>query len=171
MSDLQQIFGNGFDTGSVPPAEDFAAVPPGKYPVVIEKAEVKQTKKGDGHYIELQLSILDGPAKNRKVWDRINIQNPSQQCVEIGLRSLAALGLAVGLASVSDTSQLLNKVCIAHVKVDGENNSVRTYSVCGGNQCGPAQTAPPYTPTTQPQTQQQTQPAPTAAAGKPPWAR
>ena len=128
MSDLQQLFGGpGFDTHSVPPQEDFIVLPPGKYPVMIEKAEVKTTKSGTGHYLEVQLSVLDGQAKNRKVWDRINIQNPSEKCVEIGLRSLAALGQALGLASIQDTNQLLNGVCIACIKVKDEQNEVRTY--------------------------------------------
>lgn len=128
MSDLQQIFGAGFDTHSVEPQSDFEVIPPGKYPVLIEKAVVKPTKKGDGHYVEITLSVLDGPCKNRKVWDRINIQNPSDKCVEIGLRQLAALGQAIHLAAIQDTAQLLNQVCIAHVKVKDEQNEVRTYS-------------------------------------------
>jgi hypothetical protein len=128
MSDVQQFLGGGFDTHSVEPQTDFAVIPPGKYPVVVEKAVVKATKTNTGHYLELTLSILDGPFKNRKVWDRINIQNPSSQCVEIGLRSLAALGQAIGLASISDTDQLVNQICVAHVKVKDEQNEVRTYS-------------------------------------------
>ena len=180
MSSLQELFGIPFDTHSVAPAEDFVAVPPDKYPVVVEKAEVKTTKKGDGHYIELTLTILDGQYKNRKVWDRINIHNPNAQCVEIGLRSLAALGQAIGLASISATEQLINQVCIAHVKVKDGSNEVRTYSAVQGyvspsqpvTQAAPVQQPPFTTPapgqTMQAPTQQQTSPA---AAFKPPWAK
>ena len=129
MFDLQQLFGNnGFDTGSVEPQGDFPVLPPGNYPVLIENAEVKATKKGDGHYIKLTMSVVDGPYKNRKLWDQINIQNPGQQCVEIGLRCLAALGQAIGLASINATEQLLDQVCIAHVKVKDGQNQIRTYS-------------------------------------------
>lgn len=167
MSDLATIFGNGFDTGSVPPAEDFVAIPPGKYPALVEKAEVKSTKAGNGHYVELTLSILDGQYKNRKLFDRINIDNPSQECVSIGLRSLAALGQAIGLTSISDTSQLLQKVCIAHVKVKDEQNYVRTYSSLNGDK--------PLIPNQPVQQPQPTQPAQTNqvpnAGVKPPWAR
>jgi len=187
--DLSHIFGGGFDTGSVPPQTDYEVLPPGKYPVLIEKAEVKPTKKGDGHYIELTLAVLDGPCKNRRVWDRINVANPNAQCVEIGLRSLAALGQAIGVPHVADTSQLLNQACIAHVKVKGEQNEVRTYSALtpagapGVPQVPqqpqyPVGQQQPYVPPQQqqaqypPQQQAIAQPtAPPVAGGKPPWAR
>jgi hypothetical protein len=91
---------------------------------LIEKAVVKPTKKGDGHYIELMLSILEGPAKGRKLWDRINIANPNTTCAEIGLRQLSALARAIGVMMVSDTSMLINKACIAHVKVNDEQNEI-----------------------------------------------
>ncbi len=163
MSDLGNFFGAGFDPRSVEPQSDFEVLPPGKYPVLVESAEVKQTKNGDGHYIKLQLSILDGPGKGRKLWDQINIANPSQQCVEIGLRSLAALGQAIGLSAISDTSQLLNKTCEAHVKVRkdvqyGDKNEIRTYSALMQSII-PQQAAPP------------SQGQPAQSSGKPPWAR
>jgi len=133
MSDLHQFFGNGFDANSIEPQGDFEVLPPGKYPVLIEKAEVKKTKTGDGHYVALVHTILDGPGKNRKLFNNINIDNPSQQCMEIGLRTLAALGQALGLTCISDTSQLVNKTCIAHVKVKDDRNEIRTYSALTQN--------------------------------------
>jgi hypothetical protein len=133
MNNLQQIFGGGFDTNSVEPQGDFEVLPPDKYPVLIEKAEVRQTKSGTGYYIALCLSILDGPGKNRKLFDNINIANPSTQCVDIGLRTLAALGQAIGLTAISDTNQLVNKTCLAHVKVKDDRNEIRTYSTLTQN--------------------------------------
>jgi hypothetical protein len=191
MSDVQQFLGGGFDTHSVEPQSDFAVIPPGKYPVVVEKAIVKPTKAGTGHYVELTLSILDGPFKNRKVWDRINIHNPNAVCVEIGLRSLAALGQAVGLLSISDTDQLVNQVCIAHVKVKDEQNEVRTYSpLTSALDIPQAPSTPPpqyplatqaaYPPAKQMPPQSAAPPSasmpgpvnqPIAAGIKPPWAR
>jgi len=183
MSDLQSVFGNsGFDTNSVEPQSDFEVLPPGKYPVLIEKAEVKQTKAGTGHYISLCLCVLDGPAKNRKLFDNINIQNPSQQCVDIGLRQLAALGQAIGLTCVNDTNQLVNKACLAHVKVKDDRNEVRTYSKLGNvaapsaNQSYPLGSPNYQTKTNEPNPQaNQTKLAesanPPPAGNKPPWMR
>ena len=144
MNDLSDLFGGvPFDPAAVEPQDDFQVLPPGKYPVLIEEAEVKITKGQTGRYIYLKMKILDGPGKNRYVFDRINIQNPSTICVTIGLKTLSALARAIGLQAVESTTQLLNQVVIAHVKVKDEQNNVRTYSASGQ----PAQPGGPVAPT------------------------
>ena len=143
-NDLANFFSSSaFDPSTVEPQGDFPVVPPGKYPVLTGVAEVCATKKGTGHYIKLPMTILDGPCKSRKLFDNINIDNPSQECVEIGLRTLSALAQAIGLQAVTDTDQLSNQVVIAHVKVKDDQNSIRTYSSPGG-------VAPPTAPTPTP---------------------
>jgi hypothetical protein len=181
MNDLANIFGQGFDTHSVEPQADFDVLPPGKYPVLIEQAEVKPTKAGTGHYLELQMVVLDGPAKNRKLWDRINIQNPSTPCTEIGLRQLAALGQALGIQAITDSSQLLNKSCVASVKVKNDQNEIRTYKAFEDAQSVQPPTAPqqPAPPVNYPPTPAQMQASlataqpspPPGGSAKPPWAR
>lgn len=128
--DLADIFGVAFDTSTVKPQEDFPVIPPGKPLCLIEKAGVKLTKAQTGHYIEIQMSVQDeGPYKNYKLWDRINIRNSNTQCVEIGLRTLSALGLAIGVPVIADSAQLVNHLVRPHVKVDADGrNQVRTYS-------------------------------------------
>jgi len=179
--DLFNIFGqNAFDTGAVEPQSDYEVIPPSKVLVLIEEAEVKPTKANTGYYLKLKLSVVDGPYKNWKLFDNINVQNPSAQCVEIGLRQLAALGLAIGVKVITDSSQLVNKTCIANVKVKDDQNYIRTYSpVVPASPPGvtqqptypqqdpaPArqQYQPPYIPATAPQAAPPTQ-------QKPPWAR
>lgn len=150
-NDLQALFGGvSFNPAEVEPQADFEVLPPGKYPVLIENAEVKQTKSGTGHYVELTLKILDGPAKNRKLWDRINLQNPNAQCEEIGRSHLSALGRAMGLVSITDTAQLIGGVVIAHVKVKDDQNNVRTYSASGAIPNPPVQVPPVAVPGTAP---------------------
>lgn len=128
-NDLERFFGGAaFTPSTIAPQGDFEVIPPGKYPVLIEDAEMVQTKKGTGHFLKLTMVILDGQYKNRKIWDQINIDNPSADCVEIGMREFAALGLALGLQAITDTTQLLRGVVIAHVKVKDDRNYVRTYS-------------------------------------------
>ena len=186
--DLAQIFGGAFDPNSVEPAADFEVLPPGKYPCLIEESELKSTKKGDGYYVKLVMSVLDGQFKGRKVFDNINISNPNQQAMEIGQRSLSALALAIGLPAVTDTAQLANQCVVASVKVKDGDNQVRTYLPIGGQQPPqqsppaqyqqPQQTQPPAQQPPQQQTaappaqyqqpQAQTQPP---AQAKPPWAR
>lgn len=168
--DLAAVFGTGFDAEAVEPQDDFQVIPPGKYPVLVEKAEVRQTRKGDGRYIGLVLQILDGPCKGRKVFDNINIENPNQQAVEIGMRSLSALARAIGVMVVNDTSQLLNQCCIASVKVKDGDNNVRTYEPLQQPQQVPQQAA--YQQPQQPPQQAVQQPAPQQPGNTaPPWAR
>lgn len=144
---LGQFFGNqGFDPQSVEPQADFDVLAPGKYSVQIEKADVKVTKKGNGHLLELQMVVLDGPGKGRKLWSRINIDNPSQQCVEIGLKCLAALGRATKVGIVSDESQFLGRTCVACVKVKDGNNEIRTYEPFPDAQSVQAPAPPPTAP-------------------------
>lgn len=125
--DISSLYGVGFDASQVEPQADYEALPPGKYMVLVEKAEVKDTKAGDGKYIKLQLAVLDGEFKGRRLFDNINIVNPNSQCVEIGARSLSALCRAIGVMYLEDCSQFLNKSCIASVKVKADANEVRTY--------------------------------------------
>jgi len=130
MSDLTSFFSQqAFDTHSVEAQTDFDIIPAGKYPVIVEKAEVKATKKQNGHGIAISMKVLDGPHKGKSLQDWINIDHrDSPQCVEIGQRCLAALGQAIGLTAVSDTTQLLNQAVIAHIRVKDNQNNVRTYS-------------------------------------------
>jgi len=141
-NDLSAFFGGAaFVPAQHEAATDIDVYPPGKYPVLIKKAEVRETKKGNGHFIALELQILDGPHKGRILFDNINIDNPSEQCVEIGMRTFSALGRAIGLQAITNTDQLLNQIVVAHVKVKDNQNNVRTYS---------GSTAPPVAPTTVP---------------------
>ena len=176
MNDLSEIFdGVPFDPFAVEPQGDFKIVPPGKTPVLIEEAEVKLNKKKTGHYIRLQMNILDGPCKGQKLFDQINIQNPSAECVEIGLRTLSALARAIGLQTVTDTTQLLNQVVIAHVKVKEEQNSIRTYSAASQASAISAPTpATPENPAVErstPELAPPVAPQQPATSEKPPWQR
>lgn len=192
-NDLSTFFGGTpFTPATVEPQADIDVYAPGKYPVLIEAAEVKQTKAGNGHYIGLTLQILDGPHKGRKLFDNINIDNPSAQCVEIGMRVFSALGRALGLQAVTDTDQLLGGIVVAHVKAKDGQNNVRTYSASGQQAIalapahpsgvppmGPPETyAPPQVPIQQaPPGLPITPPTPVASpvqqetSQKPPWER
>lgn len=145
-NDLSAFFGGTpFTPETIEPTTDFDVIPPGKYLALIETAEVKPTRAGNGHIIKLMMQILDGKYKGRKLFDNINIDNPNEQCVEIGMRTLSALGRALNLAVITDTAQLVGGIVVVHVKVQNEQNNVRTYS-----ESTPATTQP-----TQPSPQQQ----------------
>ena len=126
--DLTQVFGDdGFDTDSVPAQVNFK--PPGKYPCLIQEAELKENSKGTGLLVHLALSVLEGPHKNWKFHCNINIKHSeSPECVEIGLRTLASLGKALGLQNVTNLNQVRNQVVIAHATVKKEQNVVNVFS-------------------------------------------
>jgi len=183
---LQNIFGNAFDPSQHEPQRDFEVIPPCKPVCMIEKAEVKATKKGTGHYVKLEMKILEGPYTGRKLFDQINIDNPDSQCVEIGLRVLSALGRAAKTGPINDTAQLLGKVVVPHVFVKndptyGAQNAIRTYSAPDEIQGQASGLPSPASLPTSPAPAPAAAPAPSAAPPSlfepparpvnPPWAR
>lgn len=63
---------------------DFEIVPAGHYPAMIIASEKIPTKAGTGLMLVLTLQIIEGEYKGVEIIDRINIQNPSIRCQEIG---------------------------------------------------------------------------------------
>jgi hypothetical protein len=173
------FLGGTFDANNVEPSAPVEIFPPGKYIVQIVQSEMRDTKAGGGQMLWLELEIVDGPAKGRKLWDRLNLVNPNQKAVEIAQRTLSAICHAVGKLQVSDSEELHFKPMLATVNVetdsrDGDKpageqrkqNVVKGYAATGGGQ---AFAAP------RPQTAAPAQPAPAPAARQPmanaPWRR
>lgn len=167
--------GQSFDAREVAPREPMDLLPPGKYAAQIVQSEMRATKAGDGQYLWLELDIIDGPHKGRKIWDRLNLVNSNEQTVEIARRTLSAICHAVGQMHVSDSEQLHFKPMLVTVKFKpagkdrygverDASNEVGGYSPLGGMPAArPAQasTAPAAAPAGPPR-------QPTAV---PPWRR
>lgn len=130
---LEAMDGEEFIPEEEETQDTFEPLPPGWYNCQIEKAECKETKAGDGYYIKLQLTVLDECYENRKLFDQINIKNPSQECQEIGRRTLATIGQALGIKRINSSSQLIDEYIQVKVKVkpsDGiyeAGNEIRGY--------------------------------------------
>jgi len=112
MSDL-----HGFDARNVDPATTFEAIPAGKYIAAITDSETKPTKSGNGSYLQLAFTILDGEYKNRILWARLNLQNPNQTAVNIARSELSAICRAVGVMAPNDSVELHNLPLQITVKV------------------------------------------------------
>lgn len=97
-----------FDARTVAPQTGFEPLPVGWYNVIVDESEMKPTKAGDGAYLKLRYSILDGQFAGRKIFGNINLQNANPQAVEIGLKQLSAVAHAVGVLLVQDSQQLHN---------------------------------------------------------------
>ena len=173
--DIANLTGGTFVPGNYDTVQDFEPIPPGEYPVLIERAEVKKNGKKTGYGLKLGLSVIDGEHKGRKVFANITLSNPNQKAVEIGHRELATLGQALGMVAITDSSEVTNKTMTVKVKVKedkvyGKQNEITTYKPYG--QVQPQQPAQPQQQAQPPQQPTQ-QPAPTAApqqgAGQMPW--
>lgn len=118
------------DTTNIEPRGAFTLLPRGWYPVEITSSENKPTSNGEGSYIELEMSILDGDYANQKLWDRLNLENKNDQTVDIAKRTLAAICHAIGRIGVTDSNQLHNKAMLADVRVRAartDKNTGKTY--------------------------------------------
>lgn len=171
-----------FDASSVEPAAPLEPLPPGKYVAQIVQSEMQPTKLGDGQKLQLELSILEGPYRGRKLWDWLNLVNRSQQSVEIAQRQLSAICHAVGQIQVSDSEQLHFRPMLVSVNVEYDSrderlpveqrrrqNKIKGYSAATTSRTtAPAPTAaPPQVPRPAPAA------APPASATPPtaPWRR
>ena len=99
---------NGFNAHEVEPSTSFDPLPAGKYIAAITASETKPTKNGDGNYLQLEFTILDGEYKDRKVWDRLCLNHPNPQTVKIARGNLSALCRAVGVMQPRDSVELHN---------------------------------------------------------------
>lgn len=159
-----------FNAAQVKPNLALEAIPSGQYPVIITASEEKPTQKGDGSYIQFEMTIQPGPGVDpavvgRKVFDRLNIRNPNAQAVDIAYSTLSAICYVTGVMQIQNTQQLHGRPFIAVVIKKARNdqpelmtNEVRGYKDINGNDPGfSGQTAQP---SAQPQwAGQQQQPA------------
>ena len=107
---------NGFNAHTVEPNTDFDPIPAGKYLAVITASEMKPTKNNNGHFLELTFQVIDGQYKNRLLWARLNLDNPSPQAVQIARGELSAICRAVGVMQPKDSVELHNLPLMVTVK-------------------------------------------------------
>ena len=146
---------NGFNAHDVDPTTPFDPVPAGKYMAAVTASQMKATKAGDGNYLELELTILEGPGKGRKVWDRLCLNHPNPEAVKIARSNLSALCRAVGVMQPKDSVELHNLPLLVTVKCKKRDdtgemaNEVRGYSkkeAAAGQpqQAAPTDSTPPW---------------------------
>lgn len=127
MADL-----GGFDASQVEPNQGFDLLPAGEYDAVIVASELKATTAGTGKYLKLELQILSGKFQNRKLWDQLNLWNPSEQAVQIAKGTLSSICRAVGVLTPKDSAELHNKPLRVSLKIKkdqqyGDKNVIASY--------------------------------------------
>ncbi len=105
-----------FNANNVEPAKEYEPLPADKYLVEISSSEMKQTKSGNGSYLELEFTVLDGDCRGRKVWDRLCLSHANELTQKIARGKLSAICRAVGVMQPRDSVELHNLPLVITVK-------------------------------------------------------
>lgn len=164
-----------FDASTVKPNEGaLDPIPEGWYVAQITESEMKPVKDAQNKaFLALTYTVLEGEYTGRKVRDRLNLVNDSQEAVEIAYGTLSAICHSVNVLQINDTAQLHGIPMRIRVSINPGNekykpsNNVDEYKSMHdqvGNatatQATPMQTAPaaPQQPWQQPAIQTQAPP-------------
>ena len=153
-----------FDASQVNPSVPFDVLPSDKYLAEITNSEMKSTKAGDGSYLELEFTVVDGDFRGRKVWDRLCLNHRTQKTVEIARANLSAICHATGVMQPRESSELHRIPFIITVKVRKDKDSDELYNEVKGYAKRAGIAAPPAP-------EQQTQQYPQSDNSVPPWMR
>ena len=125
---------NGFDANNVEPVPSFDPIPAGQYLAMIVASEEKTSSKGN-QFLSLELEVLDGQYKGRKLWVNLNLSHPNPETVKFARAELASICKAVGVLKPADSVQLHNlpmliTVRLANRKDTGElQNRIKSYAL------------------------------------------
>lgn len=115
-----------------PPAE----LPPGIYGAVIKSEETKPTKAGTGEYLQLVLEVDEGPHAGAKIFERLNLRNPSVKAMAIAQETLIKICEAAGLGQPGDSAELVGKR--VEINTGNETYQGKTYARVRGYAPHPA---------------------------------
>jgi hypothetical protein len=128
-----------FDATNIDPTNKFDLVPAGHYVAEIEDAELKDTKKGTGQYINLKFNIIDGPFNGRKVFHRINVINQNPDAESIGQQQLSQLCHAINHLKLRSERDLIGRTCRIKVTISpgtngyDDQNDIKAFEALPGN--------------------------------------
>lgn len=111
----------GFNANEVEPTTTFEPIPSGKYTAVITESEMRATQSGNGEYLKLTFEITEGEFKGRKVWENLNLNNPSADAVRIARANLSAICRAVNVPTPNDSCELHNLPLTIKVAQESSN--------------------------------------------------
>ena len=108
-----------FNANDHEPFVAFDPIPEGKYLAVIRDSNQTETKKHDGHYLKLEFELIgDGKYKGRKVFDNLNLQNPSGDAVRIAKAKLSSICRAINIMRPKESCELHNIPLVIDVKLE-----------------------------------------------------
>lgn len=132
-----------FDASAVSPDIAFGPIPAGQYIAQIVDSDLKTNRAGTGQYIALQIEILDGEFKGRRVFSNLTISHTNKTAEQIGQAQLSALCRAVGVMQLTDTAQLHGRPIKITVRIRkdekyGESNEVTGFETAASVAQSPA---------------------------------
>jgi hypothetical protein len=93
--ECSQVAELNFDTSQVAPGKgSFPSLPAGWYRVEVIDSGRKAASTGSGDFLKLEMVIIEGDLKGRKIFDNLNLWNRSQQACEIAIGDLRSYGEA-----------------------------------------------------------------------------
>ena len=149
-----------FNANEVQPSSGFEPIPAGKYVAVINDDIMKDTRSGTGRYLQLEFEIIEGEYTGRRLWARLNLENPNPMAVQIARSELSSICRAVNVLQLHDTVELHNLPMIITVRCKKNRETDEMQNEIAG-----------YEPK---QSYSASAPAPVPAAqgnATPPWAR
>mgnify|MGYP000024874843 CR=1 FL=1 len=169
-----------FNANEVEPAGSFEPLPAGEYICVITDSDMVPTKSGEGQFLKLDLQVVDGEFKNRKLFDRLNLKNKNTKTVEIAQKVLSSICRSVGVMVPRDSSELHDKPLMVKVSVDMMNryegddmkqNTIRGYFPADGSKLNTTTVnqATVSSPSPSPGPVQMGAPSPVNGKGGVPW--
>ena len=137
-----------FNATDVAPTSPLEALPAGTYECCIVESGMFPTKSGNGSFLKLTFEVVSGEHAGRKLFARLNLDNPNPTAVQIARGDLSAICRAVGVMSPHDSEELHNLPLLVTVRVrrleDGDVNDIRGYAPV--KRSAPAPSAPTSVP-------------------------
>jgi hypothetical protein len=130
----------GFDASQVDPKADFEPIPKSKQPGVIVGSVFEKTKDGNGEFLKLELELIDGPFRGRRLVDRLNLKNKNETAVKIAQATLSSICRAVNVLRPKDSAELHNRPMLIDIDLEERNdkpgsfsNRIRNYEALGNS--------------------------------------
>jgi len=128
--------------------DGFEVIPAGEYKAAITDSDMLENSAKTGHYLKLEITIVEGPYNGRKIFTNLNLDNPNQTAVDIARAELKSICSAIGKpnAIINDSNELHDQPMTIKVKVEkrkdnGEDsNRIKGYAPLNG--AGSSSTAP-----------------------------
>lgn len=111
--------------------DSYEPLPNGNYNVIIDSAEIKTPKSGNGRMLSLCYTVSGGEYSGRKIFDNLCIFHNNEMAQTISRRKLKSIKEATGLVNLDEEEQLINEAMLIKVKVKKNSEGVLVNEISG----------------------------------------